>query len=46
MQYVPWTMAAAVQSDVEVSVGFAIGEKFPSYSALKEKISDTKSLQI
>ena len=32
-------MAAAVQSDDEVFVGFAIGEKFSSYSALKEKIS-------
>ena len=29
-------MAAA---NAEVSVGFAIGEKFSSYSALKEKIS-------
>ena len=37
MQYVPWTMAAAVQSDDEVSVGFAIGEKFSSYIALHEE---------
>ena len=32
------TMAVVLQYDAEVSVGFAIGEKFPSYSAQKEKI--------